>query len=71
MKCHTDGTHGPAEPSQQLWLHIPLGTAPSRTGQEPCGGLWLGDSLDACLFTLTCGSTRRDFSLQDEAWRFT
>lgn len=28
-------------------------------------------SLDACLFTLTCGSTRRDFSLQEEAWRFT
>lgn len=28
-------------------------------------------SLDACLFTLTCGSTRRDFSLQEDAWRFT
>lgn len=71
MRGCTDGTRGPVEPTHHPWLHIPLGNSPSCPGQELWGGLWPGDSLDACLFTLTCGSTRRDFSLQDEAWRFT
>lgn len=77
--------HRSPNPSCKDTSHGPTGLAQLNPG--PPGGISLHTeargsphsegpiadphSLDACLFTLTCGSIRRDFSLQEEAWRFT
>lgn len=52
------------------WKNLLLGLPPLMD----CFLLFLPptqNSLEAWRLTLTCGSTRWDFSLQEEAWRFT